>query len=110
MLFTYDCFMSNLLCFLRCVPEVFEEQIVEASFGHTVRRNSRVQAEVASLSHGGRELLDIVVASVHNIAPNVLLAKREVRNVVLCVVSMPGMKKIFPLSYTKLICVGGCQT
>lgn len=70
---------------------MFEEQIVEASFGHTVRRNSRVQAEVATLSHGRQQLLDVVVASVHNIAPNVLLAKREVKNIVqpLCVVYSP---------------------
>lgn len=64
-------------CF-RCPPEAFEEQILQASLCHTMRRNSRVQAEVATLGHGSQELLDVVVSSLHNIAPNVILAKREV--------------------------------
>lgn len=56
--------------------------MVEAGLGHTVRRDSRVQAEVANLNHDSQNLLSVVVASIHNIAPNVILAKREVRNVV----------------------------
>nr|XP_045597864.1 RAB11-binding protein RELCH homolog [Procambarus clarkii] len=61
----------------RCPPEAFEEHVVQASLGHIMRRNSRVQTEVATLGQGGQELLDVVATSIHNIAPNVILAKRE---------------------------------
>ncbi|XP_071522706.1 RAB11-binding protein RELCH homolog [Panulirus ornatus] len=73
----------------RCPPEAFEEQILQASLCHTVRRNSRVQAEVATLGQGSQELLDVVASSLHNIAPNVILAKREeLLPLLVCGVSM----------------------
>ncbi|XP_042232742.1 RAB11-binding protein RELCH homolog isoform X1 [Homarus americanus] len=58
-------------------PEAFEQQILQASLGHTVRRNSRIQAEVATLGQGSQDLLNVIATSLHNIAPNVILAKRE---------------------------------
>ncbi|KAK8722523.1 hypothetical protein OTU49_012251, partial [Cherax quadricarinatus] len=61
----------------RCPPEAFEEQVLQVSLGHTIRRNSRLQEEVATLGQGSQELLDVVATSLHNIAPNVILAKRE---------------------------------
>ncbi|XP_047483216.1 RAB11-binding protein RELCH-like [Penaeus chinensis] len=61
----------------RIPPDVFEEQLIQTSLGHTNYRESRVQAEVARLGEGGQELLEIVASSLHNIAPNVILAKRE---------------------------------
>ncbi|KAK7081924.1 hypothetical protein SK128_015159 [Halocaridina rubra] len=58
-------------------PESFEERILQSSLHHTIHKKSRVQVEVATLGQGGRDLLDVVVSSLHNISPNVILAKRE---------------------------------
>ncbi|XP_066971984.1 RAB11-binding protein RELCH homolog isoform X1 [Macrobrachium rosenbergii] len=58
-------------------PEAYEEHLLQATLTHTMHKKSRVQAEVATLGQGGKDLLDVVASSLHNIAPNVILAKRE---------------------------------
>ena len=53
---------------------------------------SRVQAEIATLGQEGRDIIDVVATSLHNIAPNVILAKREVSLCVLIVYVFRVMK------------------
>lgn len=62
----------------RDVPQFLETQVLDTCFGQTLGVDSRLQNEVAALSLGQCDLLNLVSSSLHNIAPNVILSKREV--------------------------------
>ncbi|RXG72569.1 LisH domain and HEAT repeat-containing protein [Armadillidium vulgare] len=61
----------------RDVPQFLETQVLDTCFGQTLGVDSRLQNEVAALSLGQCDLLNLVSSSLHNIAPNVILSKRE---------------------------------
>ena len=55
-----------------------EERILESSLVQKIIVDSRLQGEIASLSRRDCNAINLVTQSLFNIAPNVILAKREV--------------------------------
>ncbi|CAL4060956.1 unnamed protein product, partial [Meganyctiphanes norvegica] len=61
----------------RLPSDIFENHILTASLQHTILNESHLQSAVTVVEPSLTELLQVVVKSLHNIAPNVILAKRE---------------------------------
>ena len=59
--------------------EATEERILNVSLIQNITVDSRLQEEVAAFNSSNCDVLELVAQSLHNIAPNVILAKREVR-------------------------------
>ncbi|KAK4315518.1 hypothetical protein Pmani_013261 [Petrolisthes manimaculis] len=59
-------------------PEAFLDAVINGSVGVSVVGVGEVEAAVRAVEEGGKGLVGVVADSLHNIAPNVILAKREV--------------------------------
>ncbi|KAK3865667.1 hypothetical protein Pcinc_028744 [Petrolisthes cinctipes] len=59
-------------------PDAFLDAVISGSVGVSVVGVGEVEAAVRALEEGGKGLVGVVADSLHNIAPNVILAKREV--------------------------------